>query len=64
VGWRQSSGIDDAPLSEGEVKDRHVLSLFLSEQFYGEWYHNAGIIIFVRSFCIVLPMDYANEFFF
>jgi hypothetical protein len=52
VGWRQASGIDDAPLAEGEEKDKGVLDLFLSEQFYGSWYHNAAIIIFVcPSFC-------------
>lgn len=48
VGWRQSSGIDDAPLPEGEQKDLSVLDLFISEQFYGEWYHNAAVIVFVR----------------
>ncbi|KAG6910551.1 hypothetical protein DXG01_009501 [Tephrocybe rancida] len=45
VGWRQAAGIDDG-LSEGEEKDKGVLGLFLSEQFYGSWYHNAAIIIF------------------
>ncbi len=49
VGWRQSSGIDKPPLAEGEERDKGVLDLFLSEQFYGDWYHNAGIIVFVRS---------------
>lgn len=47
VGWRQASGIDQ-PVIEGEEKDKSVLAMFLNEQFYGEWYHNAGIIIFVR----------------
>ncbi|KAF9535478.1 C2 domain-containing protein [Crepidotus variabilis] len=45
VGWRQVSGIDEAPV-EGEAKDKTVLEMFLSEQFYGEWYYNAGIIVF------------------
>lgn len=48
VGWRQMSGIDDAPLPEGEEKDKGVLDRFLAEQFYGSWYHNAALIIFVR----------------
>lgn len=48
VGWRQVSGIDAAPLSEGEEKDKGVLDLFLAEQFYGDWYHSAALIIFVR----------------
>jgi hypothetical protein len=47
VGWRQMSGIDN-PLLEGEEKDKGILDLFLSEQYYGSWYHNAAIIVFVR----------------
>ncbi|KAG5648236.1 hypothetical protein DXG03_006194 [Asterophora parasitica] len=46
VGWRQTSGIDKPPLPEGEEKDKGVLDIFLSEQFYGAWYHNAGLIVF------------------
>lgn len=47
VGWRQVSGIDDIPSSDPDEKDRSVLDLFISEQYYGTWFHNAGIIIFV-----------------
>jgi hypothetical protein len=47
VGWRQASGIDKPPLSEGEEKDNNVLHMFIGEQFYGAWYHNASIIVFV-----------------
>ena len=47
VGWRQTVGIDKPPLPEGEEKDNGVLHMFLAEQYYGEWYHNAAIIIFV-----------------
>ena len=47
VGWRQAVGIDKPPLPEGEEKDNSVLHMFLTEQYYGEWYHNAAIIIFV-----------------
>ncbi|KAJ7071483.1 C2 domain-containing protein [Mycena amicta] len=43
VGWRQASGIDADPLTEG---DKGVLDMFLGEQFYGSWYHNAAIIVF------------------
>jgi hypothetical protein len=46
VGWREMSGKDCMPL-EGEAKDQSVLDLFISEQFYGDWYHNAGVIVFV-----------------
>ena len=41
------SGIDEAPLTSPRARNRGVLDLFFVEQFYGEWYHNAGIIIFV-----------------
>lgn len=47
VGWRQASGIDKPPLPEGEEKDNGVLHMFIGEQFYGAWYHNASIIVFV-----------------
>ncbi|EIW86483.1 tricalbin [Coniophora puteana RWD-64-598 SS2] len=46
VGWRALSNIDAAPLQEGEEKDKHVLQMFLTEQYYGAWYHNAAIIVF------------------
>ncbi|KAF7367225.1 hypothetical protein MSAN_00784300 [Mycena sanguinolenta] len=46
VGWRHASGIDNEPLTEGEEKDKGVLDMFLAEQFYGSWYHNAAIIVF------------------
>ncbi|KAF7437156.1 hypothetical protein PC9H_003992 [Pleurotus ostreatus] len=46
VGWRATSGIDNLPLEEGEEKDKGVLAMFLSEQYYGDWYHNAAIIFF------------------
>lgn len=49
VGWRQMSGIDNEPIPEGEEKDKGILDMFLSEQFYGSWYHNAAVIIFVGS---------------
>jgi len=49
VGWRQMSGIDNPPPPE-EERDKGVLDLFLSEQYYGDWYHNAGIIVFVRIY--------------
>lgn len=47
VGWRAVGGIDQ-PLTEGEERDKAVLEMFLSEQLYGAWWHNAGIVFFVR----------------
>lgn len=52
VGWRAIAGVDDPAVTEGEVKDKTVLDAFLKEQFYGEWYHNAALILVV---CSVLP---------
>ncbi|KAJ7770832.1 C2 domain-containing protein [Mycena maculata] len=46
VGWRQASRIDAAPHAEGEEQDQGVLHMFLGEQFYGAWYHNAALIVF------------------
>jgi hypothetical protein len=53
VGWRSVSGIDAPPLPEGEERDKGVLDMFLSEQMYGSWYHNAALIFFV---CLVIPL--------
>lgn len=58
VGWRQVGGIDADPIIAGEHKDRSVLDMFLSEQFYGYWYYNAAVIIFVRRRVISDSRDY------
>jgi hypothetical protein len=63
VGWRHMSGIDKHPLSE-EERDKGVLDLFLSEHYYGDWYHNAGIIIFVRIFITLLSFAFMLKAFF
>jgi hypothetical protein len=55
IGWRAVSGIDD-PLPEGVEKDKGILFQHISEQYYGDWYHNATIIIVVSilvTFCEV-----------
>ncbi|KAG1757254.1 C2 domain-containing protein [Suillus lakei] len=46
VGWRAVANIDAPALEEGEEKDKHILQLFLAEQYYGQWYHNAALIFF------------------
>lgn len=46
TGWRQVGGIDAEPLPEGDLKDASVLDMFLKEQYYGDWYYNAGVIVF------------------
>ncbi|KZT44501.1 tricalbin [Sistotremastrum suecicum HHB10207 ss-3] len=45
VGWRAVSGIDQ-PAPEGVERDKTILEAWLSEMYYGEWYHNAAIIFF------------------
>jgi hypothetical protein len=52
VGWRAAGGID-SPELQGDAKDSAILSTFLNEQYYGDWYHNAGLVFFVRA---VLPL--------
>jgi len=47
VGWSAVGGAD-SPELQGEAKDAAILSAFLKEQYYGDWYHNAGLIFFVR----------------
>lgn len=54
VGWRAAANIDAPPPEEGEEKDKSILGLFLHEQFYGAWYHNAALIFFVRFTLFVL----------
>ena len=48
VGWRDVSGID-LPMAAGDEKHREILGLFLSEQYYGEWYHNAAMVVVVSA---------------
>ena len=60
IGWRAAAGIDEPTLPEGEVKEKLVLDTFLKEQYYGEWYHNAAIIVGVstsldRTFRVLIP---------
>jgi len=49
-GWRAVGGADSPLKTEGDEKDRLVLAAFLSEQYYGEWYHNAALIVAVSVF--------------
>lgn len=48
VGWRAVSAIDK-PLAEGEERERGIIAMFIDDMYYGQWYHNAGIIFFVSS---------------
>lgn len=48
VGWRDVSGID-LPISAGDEKHKEILGVFLNEQYYGEWYHNAAMVVVVSA---------------
>ncbi|KAF7310594.1 hypothetical protein HMN09_00602200 [Mycena chlorophos] len=41
VGWQQATSSDPE-----HAADKGVLDMYLSEQYYGAWYHNAAIIVF------------------
>ncbi|EJD55637.1 tricalbin [Auricularia subglabra TFB-10046 SS5] len=43
VGWRAVAEIDkDA--AEGDELDRNILDAYISEAYYGQWWHNAAVI--------------------
>ena len=46
VGWK---AFVHPPDEDQDVKEARMLHAFISEQYYGEWYHNAALIIFVRA---------------
>ena len=63
VGWRAVGGAN-SPELQGEAKDAAILSEFLKEQYYGDWYHNAGLVFFVRVLplpCDRNPTDYTTR---
>lgn len=62
IGWREVSGIDVQHPPEGEEKDRFVLQAFISEQYYGEWYHNAAIIVVVSSSVSLVDLLFTEGF--
>ncbi|KAI0067953.1 tricalbin [Artomyces pyxidatus] len=45
VGWRAFTDLDNGEEDEDQ-KQRRMLNAFISEQYYGEWYHNAALIVF------------------
>jgi len=53
VGWRAFTDLDK-PAEGDEQKRKRLFHTFLSDQFYGDWYHNAALIIFVRISLFVL----------
>lgn len=53
VGWRAAGGLD-SPELQGDARDSMILSTFLKEQYYGDWYHNAGLVFCVRTVLLFL----------
>jgi hypothetical protein len=39
VGWRAHAGIDD-PVPSEEERDKGILEQWLTEMYYGDWYHS------------------------
>lgn len=46
VGWRAFTDIDK-PLEDDDQRQLRLMNTWISEQYYGQWYQNAGIISFV-----------------
>lgn len=47
VGWRAFTDLDKAPEDE-DAKDKRLYNAWIKEQYYGQWYHNAAVIVVVR----------------
>jgi len=47
VGWRAFADIDK-PSEDEDQKQLRLMDAWIPEQYYGQWYYNAAIIIFVR----------------
>ncbi|KAL1412655.1 Tricalbin-2 [Vanrija albida] len=47
IGWKQVAGIEGRGIPDAKTAEQlDILSNFLSDQYYGQWYHNAGVIVF------------------
>ncbi|TXT05904.1 hypothetical protein VHUM_03665 [Vanrija humicola] len=47
IGWKQVAGIEGRGIPDAKTAEQlDILSNFLSDQYYGQWYHNAGVILF------------------
>lgn len=44
IGWKEVAGVDGKGPDAKTAAELSVLSSFLKEQYYGNWYHNAGIV--------------------
>ncbi len=45
TGWRQVAGLDSTVARDAKTQEEMgILADYLSEQTYGHWFHNAGIV--------------------
>lgn len=47
VGWREVGGKDNIIDTTAEQQHKISFESFMNEQYYGDWYHNAAVILFV-----------------
>ena len=47
VGWRAFTDVD-RPAEDEDQKQLRIMNAWIPEQYYGQWYYNAAVIIFVR----------------
>ncbi|KAG8962436.1 hypothetical protein FRC03_004243 [Tulasnella sp. 419] len=55
VGWRQATGVDN-PSPTPVQRDHETLAAWVNEMYYGQWYHNAAIIIFAVAATHILTL--------
>lgn len=44
IGWRAVAGLESL---ETDDRDKHLLAAFIHDQYFGDWYHNAAVIVVV-----------------
>lgn len=63
IGWRAHAGIDDPPATQ-EQKELNVIETWLSEMYYGDWYHSTSTLRSSRLFSsLILYIDAGVIFF-
>jgi hypothetical protein len=46
VGWRAFTDLDKPP-EDDDQRQLRLMNAWISEQYYGQWYYNATVIVFV-----------------
>ena len=61
VGWRAFTDVDK-PSEDEDQKQLRIMNSWIPEQYYGQWYYNAAVIIFVRhsTACHPLAHSFSN----